>query len=358
MQKLAHHLNWSGRALAGLLLSLPAAVSISCASTMEAHAQTNGAVPRAEPAKAATKKAPATAGGPVEFSAPNTSVALLARELHAASGHNIVLMNGLETTRTGPYEKAKRPAQEWIDLFVADAGLRVDRLPAYDFVFPPGYEALSGTPIGGRLDPALAQRRTTLHFDLGTPLVSALALLSHSLSTAIVADNIVADARCGEVHVADVTLGEGLDALLKSARIANQSLNIISDAEHTLLYSAGRPLRANPLVLSAGEARPELLDRLVSLYLPMAPEEPGRLSGYGRAVPLSRVLDELSKQTGLRFEADARTHELPVNPSVMVNVRLNTALDLIVHQWPVPHFGYRVQGETVRFVYLGPPVGD
>lgn len=349
-----------GRACAGLVLTLPAIISLSCASTPSADAeQPPGATSRTETAQTTSQRTPAAApGAAVEFSAPNTSVALLVRELNVASGRNLVLMNGLETTRSGPYAKAKHTAQEWADMIAADAGLRLDRLAAYDFIYAPGYETLTQTTTGGRLDPTLVARRTTLHFDLDTPLVSALALLSHSLETAIVADNVVTDARCGEVHLTDVTADQAIDALLKSARVSNQSLRIISDPERTFLYSAGRPLRANPLVLTTGETKPGALDRRVTLYLPVTPVEPGRLSGYARAVPLSRMLPELSKQTGLHFEADARTHELPVNPSVMVNVRLETALDLIVHQWPVPHYGYRMNGDTVRFVYLGPPIGD
>lgn len=348
-----------GRACASLALTIPTILSLSCASTPAADAQRSPDDPaQIELAQAKPRRTPAAPGTPVEFSAPNTSVALLIRELNAASGRNLVLMNGLETTRTGPYDKAKRPAQEWADMIATDAGLRLDRLPAYDFIYPPGYETLTQTTTGGRLEATLAARRTSLHFDLDTPLVSALALLSRSLGTTIVADNVVADAHCGEVHLADVTVDQGLDALLKSARVANQSLRILSDTERTFLYAAGRPLRTSPLVIAAGETRPESLDRRMTLYLPITPTEPDRLSGYTRAVPLSRVLPELSKQTGLRFEADARTHELPVNPSVMVNVRLETALDLIVHQWPLPHYGYRINGDTVRFVYLGPPIGN
>lgn len=358
MYSLDRYVHWTRYTLPRFALCVAAIVSISCASTTTANAQPTGASRRTETAAPDVRRPTATPGVPIEFSAPNTSVALLVRELNEASGRNMVLMNGLETTRSGPYEKSKHTAQEWVDLFATDAGLRVDRLPAYDFLFAPGYEALTGTTLGERLHPTLAQRRTTLQFDLDTPLVSALALLSDSLKTTIVADNVVADARCGEVHLADVTVSEALDALLKSARIANQSLRVLNDADYTFLYSAGRPLRSKPFVLAAGESRPDLLDRQVTLYLPFVPAEPGRLSGYSRAVPLSQVLPELSKQTGLHFEADARTLELPVNPSVMTNVRLETALDLIVHQWPIPRYGYRVHGETVRFVYLGPPVGD
>ncbi len=304
------------------------------------------------------KKQLPAAGADVQFIAPNTSVALLVRELNTASGRNIVLMNGLETMRSGPY-KDKHSSQEWVDLIATDAGLRVDRLPAYDFLFPPGYEALTQTTVAGQLDPTLAARKTSLHFDLDTPIVSAFALLSHTLKTTIVADNVVADARCGEVHLTDVTVGEAVDALLKSARVAEQSLRVLGDSEQVLLYSAGRPLRQQPLVLAAGETRSEVLDRRVTIHLPSIPDEAGRLSGYSRAIPLSQALAELAKQTGLHFEADARSQQLPVNPAVITNLKLETALNLIVNQWPVPHYGYRVHGDTVRFVFLGPPVsGD
>jgi len=341
-----------------LCVAALAAAPMACAST-PTDTQPQAAEPASEPillaqARTTGRKAPSQPG--VEFESAKSSIALLARELSEKTGRSLVVMNGLEMTEVGPYEKKKRAAAEWVDLIATDAKLRVVRGATYDFLFPAGYEAVASAPVGPNLEQSLGSRRTTLHVEFGTPLFAALALLSHSLQSAIVADNIVSDARCGETHLLNVTVSEALDALLMSARIPGRSIVLRSEPHSTFIYSAGRPLRQALHFDPAGHARPEWLDRQVTLYLPVAPSEPGHLQGYGRAIPLSACLPELARQTGLRFEADARTSSLPINPAVIPNVRVETALDLIINQWPLPHFGYRTEGDTVRFVYLGPPV--
>jgi len=344
--------------LAGFLyLAALATSTLACASTPADTA--TAADTKATPiqlAQARTATRTSSSSKSFEFESTKNSVALLTRDLSAKSGRNIVLMNGVEMSQAGPYEKKKRSAAEWVDQIAADAGLRVQHHASYDFIFAPGYEVVNATTVDSRLDPALAARRTTLHIEFGTPLFAALALLGHSLQSAIVADNVVADARCGETRLHDVTVAEALGALLQSARIPNESFLLRNNDGSTFLYSAGRPLRAQVRVEAPGEARPEWLDRRVTLYLPAAPAEAGHLPDYGSAVPLGECLKELERQTGLHVEADARVLSLPINPSVMPNLRIETALDLIVNQWPLPHFGYRANGNTLRFVYLGPPV--
>ncbi len=348
------------RALAEITcLTVLTITSLSCASTAAKLPESSTATPTTEPIQFAQARptTPIVAlTEPFEFVSTKNSVALLTRDLSAKSGRSIILMNGLEPSQAGPYEKKKHTAGEWIDQIAADAGMRVAHHPSYDFVFAPGYEIVNETSVQSNLNHALGARETTLHIEFGTPLFAALALLSHSLQSTIIADNIVADARCGEIHLHNVTVAEALGALLQSARIPNQSFHLQSEDETTFLYSAGRPLRDRVRVESAGEVRPDWLDRRVTLYLPSAPAEPGHMQGYGRALPLSESLAELERQTGLHFEADARVHSLPINPAVMPNIKLESALDLIVNQWPLPHFGYRANGNTVRFVYLGPPV--
>jgi hypothetical protein len=347
------------RWLAAACLAAPAMSGLACASAAGAGDTARGPgsperVQTAQPMRLAKSRDGATA---FDFASPRTSLVLAVRDLSAKSRRSVVLMNGMElTAQVGPYDSKKFSLDQWLDRIAEDAGVRVEHAPNYDFLFPPGYEVLNGGSIAPRLDPALAGRRTSLHFDLDTPLFSALALLSHSLRTAIVADNIVADARCGETHLYDVTLAEALDALLRSARIADRAFKVKGDADSVLLYSPARPLREKPFVQAPGEARPDWIDRRVTLYLPAAPDQPEHLRGYARAVPLESCLTEIGRQTGLRFEADARMLALPVNPVVMVNVPIQTAIDLIVNQWPLPHFGYRVSGDTVRFAYLGPPI--
>src|SRR5262245_46619819 len=63
----------------------------------------------------------------MEFESVKNSIALLFRDLSVNTGRSIVLMNGLETTQAGPYEKKKRTPWEWVDQIVTDTGMRVER---------------------------------------------------------------------------------------------------------------------------------------------------------------------------------------------------------------------------------------
>ena len=63
----------------------------------------------------------------------------------------------------------------------------------------------------------------------------------------------------------------------------------------------------------------------------------------------------MSEQLGMKVEADRRSSILPVNPAVMIDVPIETAMRLLIQQWPLPHYGYTATGDTIRIVYLGPP---
>ena len=57
----------------------------------------------------------------------------------------------------------------------------------------------------------------------------------------------------------------------------------------------------------------------------------------------------------MRVEFDRSCRRLPVNPCVMSDVSIETAMRLLIQQWPLPLYGYTATEDTIRIVYLGPP---
>ena len=67
------------------------------------------------------------------------------------------------------------------------------------------------------------------------------------------------------------------------------------------------------------------------------------------STPLAMAIEEMSSQLGIPVTADPIVQELPVNPVVINNVSLESALNLIVWQWPQSGLGYRIVDQGVVF---------
>ncbi len=282
-------------------------------------------------------------------------LATLVRRIGQDYGRNIVLMNGLEYYVAGPYELKKLAPDKLVETIAADTGMSLTRLPKYDFIHPPGFESLAQYSPSTRLDRRTAYSTTNIRIGADTPLYGALALLSHSLRTTLVADNIVAAALCGEMNLQDVTFGEGFDALLRSARLTDATCAVRVEDGAVLLHSPRAELRETVLVNTGSTPRPASLDRIVSVYLPAPPNDPRTLLEDSGAVPLAQCARSIADQLGMRVEFDRNCEKLPVNPCVMVGVSAETAVRLLIQQWPLPHYGFTATEESIRIVYLGPP---
>ena len=281
-------------------------------------------------------------------------VGLAFRELSEASSTNVVLMNGLEIGQAGPYHFEKRAPEAAIREIAHDLGYEIHDAPHYIFIFAPGYEALRDVSVSGRLDKRVAGLRVDLAFGADTPLYSALALLGHTLGHTVIADNAVAAALCGEIHLKDVPLSAALDALLQSARVSRESFHVESTPDYTFVASAsnvgGRPLLLGEDSLTDEQAA--MLGRKVRVTLPFPQDDPEHLRGRIGASTLGEVLEGLSEQLGLPVTADANMHRLPVNPAVMTDVRVATALELLIRQWLVPEFAYTVEDTGIRLRHV------
>ena len=283
-------------------------------------------------------------------------VGLVFRELSEASSLNVVLMNGLELGQAGPYHFEKRSAAAAILEIARDMGYEIHDGPQYIFVFAPGYETLRDVSLSGAIDEQVAGLRADVAFGADTPLYSALALLGHTLGHTVIADNAIAGALCGEIRLKDVPLGTALEALLQSARISRDSFHVESTPDYTFVLSTGnigrRTLLHGKDALTDEQAA--MLGREVRVTLPFPQDDPQHLRGRIGASTLGGVLEGLSQQLGITVTADERMHRLPVNPVVMTNVRVATAIELLIRQWLVPEFVYSVDDTGIRLRHMPP----
>jgi len=262
-------------------------------------------------------------------------------------GGCLVLLSGTENRALGSMAFSASPFEDVVARLAEHTGYNVQECPNYFFIYPEGYEALLEVSLGDRLDAAFRDVAVPMAFGHQTPLYEALALLSDARDTAIVADNMVADAVCGPMTLAEIPLQEGLEAILKSARIRPQAFKVDSTADYIFLYSVQNTAPADTRIGTPGADDGVDLDARVDVVLPTPPEDSGRLRLPPGALPLRRVLAALSDQLGVKVLAEQGLEGLPVNPCVFRGVKRSTALDLLIRQWPVPEFGYAVEGDRI-----------
>jgi LysM domain len=279
------------------------------------------------------------------------------RQIGAEMGGSVVLMNGLEE-RALPSARFNRTKFRTACAQIAEeAGCTVQECPSYTFIYPAGYERLAELSLTQKLDPAFSDRTAAMAFGSGAPLFSVFAWVGEAANTTILADNVVAEAMCGELNLDKVPLDVALEAILKSARVVDFAVD--STEEYVFFHlpanRAARSQLLNPEVLSAQQRA--FLDQRVSVSLPKARSTTGQLEMSTSPVRLAEVLYPLSVQLGIRVVAEKDLGRLPVNPAVMNNVKISTVLDLLIRQWPLPDFGYEMAGDRV-IIRSRRPVGE
>lgn len=285
-------------------------------------------------------------------------LAFAARQAAEVKAGSIVLMNGVASRMVGPFDFGKDDWEEITGALAKAANCEVAEGKHYHFVYPtgdPAYETLSGFTFGGSVDSRLASKETTFRFGADIPLYNALALLGHTLGVTLVADNAVADTLSGEVILDDAPLGDVLDALCKSARIARETVAAEGDATYVFIRSienvSKQDLLTNENELDA--AARERLEAKVDVSLPAPPKDNARFEAAEGPVTLASVLATLSAQLGVPVTADRGLEKLPVNPVVMRDIPARTAINLLIRQWPVAKFAWSWIDGGVRLVYLG-----
>ena len=293
----------------------------------------------------------------VTYSTERAALGIVVRELGSKVDGGIVLTNGLENLFVGPYTFKKKTLDGIVRRIAKDGKVATKAFGAYYFLYPPApiYEELNRVTLSGRIDDAFSSIETSAAFSSGMALHNCLALLSHALKTTLVADNSIAAALSGELAVNEAPLQSVLEALIRSARVPNESFRVRSDSDYIFLYSAENRLRKRILANedTANSVQQAMLRKRVSVTLPTVQYGSSSFEAQQGATPLAEVLEALSIQLGLPVAAEKRLDELPVNPVVMNNVPLRKAMELLIHQWLVPDFVYDLTEQGIYIRYQG-----
>ena len=314
-----------------------AVIAIGCATGKPA--------PKPEPTAAPETPAPQTTNPrpdvTLNLDAP-TLLGDLVAVLADTTGGSLIVMNGLEYVSVPPRNWRKTPFEQVIKDVAGPANVKVEDNPAYLFLYFPGYEALESVSLERRLDPAFAATTASIGFGYRTTVFEALAFMSSSLGITLLADQVLGDAQLGALNLAESPLHVCLAGLLKSARVPAEAFDVESTPEYVFLHAKSNPPREtllNPLELTP--AQTEFLNQKVTATLPSAPINISRVGKLEEALPA------LSRQLGVEVTAQPGLGQLPVEPGVFRDVRVRTLLDLMIRQWPVPEFGYRVEGNGI-----------
>ncbi len=271
-------------------------------------------------------------------------VRLFGREI----GGGLVLMSGLEERSMPAISMRDIPYQEAVARFAASIDCVYLHTPYYFMILPSGYEVLQDIDLSGDLPEAHRVMAASVTLGAKTELYNAFAALSKSAGVTLVADNFIAETRTGEMFLPDAPFHVALEAIMQSARIAPGTFVVESTPEYIFIRAVQNTGPTERLLNEAtltSEQR-ALLSRTVSVVLP---EEQAVSHAAFTAQPASlhNMLLPLSNQLGIEVVAQRRLADIPINPCVIQDVRLETALNLLLRQWPLPDFGFEIQENRI-----------
>ena len=271
------------------------------------------------------------------------------RALGEQAGGGVVLMSGLEERAVPGVSFKQEPYDRALARFAESIASVCTHTAHYYLILPSDYNALQEVVLEDKLDPLYRDITAGAVFGAKTPLFSVFSALSVSLDITILADNYIAESRCGELHLPELPLPVILAAILQSARIGTDAFTVESTPEYIFFRA---PRNEHPPSVRIESASPPadaqaLLDKRVSVTLPPLPDSKNQFVMASEPMPLREVLYPLTEQLGIEVVAQRRLADIPVNPCVFRNVRLSTALDLLIRQWPLAQFGWELQSGRV-----------
>ena len=81
--------------------------------------------------------------------------------------------------------------------------------------------------------------------------------------------------------------------------------------------------------------------KMIPLEVKTTAKTVGYIKGAGDEVP------QAIEQLGVKVTAQRRLAEIPINPVVFKNVRLETAMNLLLRQWPLAGFVWELQADRI-----------
>lgn len=272
------------------------------------------------------------------------------RDLGSVLSINVALMNGVQRREVGPYDFRNAPYETVLSRLAADGGLERLSSGTYELLAPGDYRRLNQLDLHEVLPGTFTLPAGSVAIGADTPLFDALALVSRAFNTTVIADNAVAAARSGELAMPDIDGVDAIEALLKSARIDDAAFRVVTGENWLLIHAAGNAPRTDVIANrnDLTQAQRTMLTRRVSLRLPQAGAAATEVGAYASASTLENVLPGLSSQLGLTVTADPQLRRFPVNPCVMTNVTVETALRLLINQWLAQAFVVDVNQESLH----------
>lgn len=325
---------------AALLTGFLAAALCGCAPAREKTAESG-----AKPARTAA----APAFPRVSFLHETAPAGDVVRKIGEEIGGGIILMHGLEERSMPGFEVNGAAYAALAQKLAEPLDSRAEPLSHAWFIVPPDYAGLRDTRLEGRLPGRLAAMEGTVAFGAKTPLSNVLAVLSHNLGVTIVADNFITEARCGELFLGPAPLPEILGAVLMSARIPPEAYAVESTDEYVFIHSV-RNASPSSLLVNGDSLTPEqraMVDRVVDVVLPAPGGNPLETAFSARPAPLRDALTPLTRQLSVVVSAKRVLADVPVTPCVMRGVRLGTAMDLMLRQWPTDRVVWEVVEDQV-----------
>ena len=276
-----------------------------------------------------------------------TTLGETVRAIGEAAGGSLVVMNGVETRPVGPVRFTRDEMAVVAKKLAGDSGCMVQDCGAYIFLYPldEHYAPLETVSMDGLLNGTFERMTGGMAFGSGLQLYAVCAWVSYAKNITLITDNVVSDNLCGELVLDDIPLAEAIEAVLKSARI---HMFDVESTDEFIFIRAKQNVTAASQLLNADqltEQQRRSLMKRVNVVLPKKIDDGFEMTI--RPAPLRQMLPVLSKQLGVRIEADPSMYDFPVNPCVMNGVQLSTALDLLIRQWPVPEFGYEVLEDRI-----------
>lgn len=324
-----------------ILVAVLALVPLACSTTGTAPTASPDSDGGAGKVKLGSKAAETGEFPRVTLDQEESTLGETVRKIGQQSGGGLVLAFGLESIELPALKFSQANYETVAQKLATLSKSALQNCSTYYFLMKPGTEVLRDVSLLGKLHPRYDNERAGLRIGAGTRVYTALALLNEATNANVVADNAIADVRCGELALPEIPVQYGIEAILKSAQIIQFEAE--STDEYIFIRYNLNDSRQDTLLNRAqlDERQLNYLEQRVSVALP----EPSRRNNdraiIAGAMPLYEVVDTLSEQLGITVVAERSMREFPVNPMVLKNVRIETAMNLLIRQWPVGEFGYQ-----------------